>query len=430
MKSLFKSSAVVGPTPDASAPHSVDRSAIPSVTRRYYCVWGFYAFAPSFIFAIYPLFLRSRGLNQFQVNTVAATYFMVTFLTDVPTGAFADAIGRRVSVVLGCLLHAAAFMLYFYSYHYWHFIVAEIIDGVATTFGNGAIDAWAVDALDAAGFEGAKDRIFSRVAQIFRVGAMTGALMGAYIARIDLATPFLFGALAWIVAGAVGLMLMDGRAHAAAKFSMNTTIAEVGHRIVDGTRIGFSTRTVRLLAIASMIGTAAWAPYWSEWQPYFHARLGSGIEVIGWIFVCFSLAQILGAQMVSWMPWAWERRADYLTITAAISGALLLGGGLAAGRPGLAFAIFMIAQFTAAASGPVYQSWFNEQIEGDHRATLLSFGSTFATFGATAGLPVQGLLVDAAGVGVAWQAAGLLAMLEVPVYFALRGKSAANPSPP
>ena len=102
---------------------------------------SFYAFAPSFIFAIYPLFLRSRGLNQFEVNTVAGTCFLVTFLTDVPTGAFADAIGRRDSVVLGCALHVAAFILYFFSYHYWHFIVAEIVDGVATTFGNGAIDA-------------------------------------------------------------------------------------------------------------------------------------------------------------------------------------------------------------------------------------------------------------------------------------------------
>src|SRR3981189_2502876 len=109
-----------------------------SITRRYYGVWGFYSFAPSFIFAIYPLFLRSRGLNQLQVNTVAATYFLVTFLTDVPTGASADAI-------------------------------------------------------DAAGFEGAKDRIFSRVAQIFRIGATVGALVGAYSARIDLAIPFLLG---------------------------------------------------------------------------------------------------------------------------------------------------------------------------------------------------------------------------------------------
>ena len=173
-------------------------------------------------------------MNQFQVNTVAATYFLVTFLTDVPTGAFADAIGRRVSVVLGCALHAAAFMLYFYSYHYWHFILAEITDGVATTFGNGAIDAWAVDALDAAGFEGAKDKIFSRVAQIFRIGAMPGALIGAYSARVGLAIPFLLGAVGWIVVGAVGFILMDRPTRTVKQFSMSAGTATADDRWHSG----------------------------------------------------------------------------------------------------------------------------------------------------------------------------------------------------
>ncbi len=397
-------------------------SPIRSITRRYYCVWGFYAFAPSFIFAIYPLFLRSRGLNQFQVNTVAATYFLVTFLTDVPTGAFADAIGRRVSVVLGCALHAAAFILYFYSYHHWHFIVAEIFDGVATTFGNGAIDAWAVDALDAAGFEGAKDRMFSRVAQILRLGSMTGALLGAYSARGDLATPFLLGAIAWVVAGGVGFIMMDGPARTGKQFSIRAMTADVRRRMFVGTRAGFSTHAVFLLALASMFSAAAWFPFWQEWQPYFHARLGSRVELVGWILVLFSLGQIAGAEMAARMRWAREQRALYMTWNVAISSAVLLAGGLAAGRVGVAFAMFMVAQFCGGASTPVIQSWFNEEIEGDNRATLLSFGSTFATFGATAGLPVQGLIVDAFGIGSAWQGAGVLAMLQVPVFLALRRK--------
>ena len=75
-----------------------------SITRRYYLLWWFYAFGGGFVFGVYPLFLRSRGLTELQTNSVLATYFLMTFLTDVPTGAFADALNRRTAFILGCAL--------------------------------------------------------------------------------------------------------------------------------------------------------------------------------------------------------------------------------------------------------------------------------------------------------------------------------------
>src|ERR1700751_3521202 len=95
------------------------------IMRRYFAVWWTYSFGGGFLFGVYPLFLRSRGLNQLEMNSVLATYFMVTFLTDVPTGAFADALGRRRSFMLGCALRTVAFITYFFSYHYPMFILGE-----------------------------------------------------------------------------------------------------------------------------------------------------------------------------------------------------------------------------------------------------------------------------------------------------------------
>ena len=63
------------------------------VLRRYYAVSLVYALAGGFLVGVYPLFLRARGLNQLEINSLLATYFIVTFLTDVPTGVFADSFG-------------------------------------------------------------------------------------------------------------------------------------------------------------------------------------------------------------------------------------------------------------------------------------------------------------------------------------------------
>ncbi len=90
-----------------------------------------------FVFGVYPLFLRSRGLTQLEVNSVLATYFLMTFLTDVPTGAFADALSRRTAFVLGCGLRTCSFAMYFFAHHYPLFLVAESVDAIGTTSGNG-----------------------------------------------------------------------------------------------------------------------------------------------------------------------------------------------------------------------------------------------------------------------------------------------------
>src|SRR5579871_5897252 len=197
----------------------INGAALRDITRRYYAMWWGYAFAGGFLYGIYPLFLRSRGLDQFEINSVLACYFVVMFLTDVPTGAFADAMGRRRSFVLGCATRTAAFAVYFFAHRFLAFVVAECIDGIGTTLCNGAIDAWGVDALDAAGFAGIKDRLFSRISQLMNFGFMAAAIIGAYVADIDIAAPWLLGAAGFILAGAAAFPLMreDHRAgHGAA----------------------------------------------------------------------------------------------------------------------------------------------------------------------------------------------------------------------
>jgi len=385
--------------------------------RRYWSVCALYGFAPSFIFAVYPLFLRARGLNQFQTNLVAASYLVVVFLTDVPTGAFADAVGRRAAVVIGCAIHIVAFMLYFVSHHYWQFIVAEILEGFGTTFANGPIDAWMVDSLDAAGFEGPKDTIFSRQFQLMRITAMSGALVGAYVAQIDIALPFLLGAIAWTAAGVGAFILMErgaGRRRPTIYIA-----AEIRRRAIDSARLGFADRNLRLLSIAALISASVWTAWWLEWQVYFTRGFDARISIVGWIFVAITLMQMAGAEVAARMPWAWERRSSFVAAMSVIASTALIAAGLAGARMWFALAAVMLAHLASGAIGPMYAAWYNESIEGENRATLLSFGSTMATLGGTVGQPVQGKLVDVLGVGVTWQLAGLVSMTQALCYFAL-----------
>ncbi|MHB8381594.1 MAG: MFS transporter [Candidatus Binataceae bacterium] len=397
-------------------PHNAD--AIRSITIRYYVASTCYVFGPLFTFAVLPLFLQSRGLDQFQINMVTAVFVLITFLTDVPTGAFADAVGRRSAVVVGCALQAAAFLIYFLSHHYRYFIVAAAVAGLGTTFGNGPIDAWAVDALDAAGFQGAKDALFSRKFQLGEIAGMCGALSGAYIAQVNIAAPFLATAIVWIATGMVAIGLMDrgtGR-----RRSLGQMTREIRRRSINSTRLGFADRNVRLLSIAGMISALLWYGWGQEWQQYFKHGFHSGIGAVGWVSVAIIAAQIAGLELAARMPRAASaHRAAIIGAMTTLACAALIVAGLAAPHIWLALASVMLATFVMGVVGPMGFAWYNEVIAGENRATLLSFGSTMSTLGGIIGLPVQGKLVDAFGTGIAWQIAGLVSMTQVLCYVAL-----------
>jgi MFS family permease len=406
-------------------PVAIGGGRVGEITRRYYGMWLGYSFANGFLFAVYPLFLRARGLDQFQMNSVLALYFVVMFLTDVPTGAFADALGRRASFMLGCTLRTGAFLVYFFAHRYAVFLLAESIDGIGTTFCSGAIDAWGVDALDAAGFVGLKDRLFSRIIQLMNLGFMSAAVVGAYVADINIAYPWLLGAAGYVIAATAAAYLMrEERGAAAARVDLTEIPAKVAKRVTLGLRRGFRNRAVLMLSSASALTFAAWAPYWLEWPQLFNDRYGVGIWIVGWLFTVFTLARMAGAEVVARIGGTASGRGARMVGLVLAASALLFAGGALAGRPNLALTSLLLMNLCTGALQPLAQSWLNEQVESEERATLLSFNSTFSTMGGSLGLLLGGGVADVWGIPTTWKVCALILLAAAPCYWTIRHSSA------
>ncbi|HUY18327.1 MAG TPA: MFS transporter [Candidatus Binataceae bacterium] len=411
------------------APESAGAGVLRRVTRRYYAVSLIYAFAGGFLFGVYPLFLRARGLDQLEINSVMAVYFVVIFLTDIPTGAFADAIGRRNSFVIGCALRVIAFVVYFFAHRYALFILAEIIDGVGTTFCNGAIDAWGVDAVDAAGYTGLKDRLFSRIQQLTAVGWMGSALIGAYIANVDIAWPWLVGAAGYVVSAAVAMMLMEEQGAPRSTLKLAEVTLLVARRVAAGMRQGFGRRTVLFLSLANAMSFAAWSSYWMQWPQLVNDDYHVGIWIVGWIFCLLTIGQLIGAEVVARVRPDESRRGVRLATLVVGSAAMLAGAGLSARRPNVVVALLFGMRICTGAMQPLVSSWLNEQIDAEQRATLLSFANTFATLGGSGGLVIGGFAADRLGIPTTWLILAAIALLAAPCFWTLRPEAGAMPIP-
>src|SRR3989449_7700794 len=176
--------------------------------RTFYLLFGGYSLAQFFLAPVYPLFLLSRGLDLLEINLMLAIFMITIFVFEVPTGALADVAGRRFSFVLGCATRTAAFLLYARTRGFADCATAEFIDAVGTTLVSGALEAWAVDGVQAEGDGHRMEGLFSRAAVIGRTFLMVGAVGCGYLAERDLRYPWIAAAAMFAVTGAAGAALM------------------------------------------------------------------------------------------------------------------------------------------------------------------------------------------------------------------------------
>ena len=171
------------------------------------------------------------------------------------------------------------------------------------------------------------------------------------------------------------------------------------------------------------------ALYFMEWPQYFHENLGVAIWVIGWLYFFFSIGRLLGAELIARFQPTSASRATLLASLALATGTLLAGAALN-GDLRVTLAMLFVMNLCSGAMQPVSQSWINEHLQARNRATLLSFQSTFATFGGALGLLLCGWIADRRGLLAAWAVAGAIGMCSSVLYWKLRGEGAATEAMP
>ena len=122
--------------------------------------------AASFIWGINTLFLLDAGLSNFEAFAANAFFTAGMVLFEVPTGVVADTWGRRTSYLLGTLTLAGSTLLYYLLWvtegPLWQWAIVSILLGLGFTFFSGAVEAWLVDALHYAGYDGALEPVLGR----------------------------------------------------------------------------------------------------------------------------------------------------------------------------------------------------------------------------------------------------------------------------
>src|SRR6478736_2827008 len=144
---------------------------------------------------IWAVFLLSRGLSLTQFGIVEAALHVGMLIAQVPTGALADALGRRRLLVAAGFFTAIAELGYVYAPGFALICVAGGVHGIAFALRTGADEAYLFDSLAHDDAQAQFPRMLGGLWAVFQFAGAISFMAGGLIATYS--RPLAF----WLTAG-------------------------------------------------------------------------------------------------------------------------------------------------------------------------------------------------------------------------------------
>src|SRR5262245_43151034 len=354
--------------------------------------------AASFIWGINTLFLLDAGLSNLEAFGANAFFTAGMVLFEVPTGVVADVWGRRVSYLLGTITLAGSTILYWLlwvasaPFAFW--AVVSILLGLGFTFFSGAVEAWLVDALRYAGYEGGLETVMGRGQMVAGAAMLGGSVVGGVIAQVtSLGVPFLIRA---------GVLVAMFFVAARTMWDLGFTPEPSAHPAQDVRRLfnesidhGLRNPPVRWVMLAAPFASGVGIYTFYALQPYLLELWGNphAYSVAGLAAAIVAGAQILGGYLAPRFRRLFRKRTTALILSTLASVGILAALGLT-NTFWVALALLTAWAMIFAAEMPIRQAYLNDMIPSRQRATVLSFDSLMGSAGGVVVQPVLGRAAD------------------------------------
>lgn len=248
--------------------------------RRWSLAFGLYTLFTNLAFtrAVWVIFLATRGYNPFAIGLFEMCFHIGKFVAEVPTGAFADLVGRRAALVVSCVLGAIAELM-FVAPIAPVLVASFALSGVAYAFRGGADSAllWALAARSGDPDQaGRYSRLFSRMFLVMLFGEMVGSASGGALASVAILLPFLCASASLALGIAPLLLLPEQRIERAER-------PRVAVHVAAGLRAAWHDPILLGLLLVSGLTASVWTTIGFYTQLYFNA-LGFSLAAIGLIF--------------------------------------------------------------------------------------------------------------------------------------------------
>ena len=349
---------------------------------------------------IIGLFYDSHGLSATEIFLIQAAYSFSSALFSVPSGYFADVLGRKKTLIAGTILSASGFLIYANLHNFWAFFVAEAIMGVGNSCISGTDSAMLYDSLQQSQnqeylkYEG-------RVTSLGCLAETMAALFGGAIAALtSYNSVFWIQSVIALTAIPAACMLVEPSRGKLLHKSLNQ-IFEIGFFALFKHK-GLSRTTM----LSSVTGIATLTMAWTI-QTYFVIQDFSEIQTTT-IWVLLNLTVALSSLFSNKLEKIFGIKPMILMIVI-----LVPFGYFALGIPSLVVSLLFafLFYFVRGYATPVLKELIQNYCDTEIRATVLSVRDLLIRLGFTIVGPILVYLSDTYTFSFAVTAAGILFLI-------------------
>ncbi|WP_370327656.1 MFS transporter [Euzebya sp.] len=418
--------------------------------RRFLVLRGLRWLPTGITMPVLVLLLLDRGLGLAQVGVALSAQMVAVMALELPTGGLADALGRRRVLLLAGGFQIAALTLLTVAGDVWLLAATFALEGVYRALESGPLDAWYVDAAQAADPDADIEGALATGGVVLGLAITTGTLVSSGLVAWDpvaAVDPLVLPVLAALVLRIVELAAIHrlvvevrpsttdapagaGRVRSAVRRTRAEALA-VPSIVRDA--LGMVRRSRALVALVGiellwglgMIAFEVHTPARLEVvldEPAAAAALMGPASAAGWGASAIAagmaprLTRLLGATGAG-------------TALLAVQAAAVVGIGLASGPLGIVSA-FVGTMAAHGAANPVHQGLLHRAVtDPGRRATVLSANSLMASVGGGIGAIGLGALADATTISTAVLVGAAALAVAAPGYQLVR-RAAAGQEPP
>lgn len=344
------------------------------------------------------LFFQDNGLSLQRIMILQACYSLSVGLMEIPSGYAADILGRRKTLILGCVLAFVGFGLFSVSYNFWWFLVAEILLGLGNSFISGADSALMYDSLLEVKEE---DRFLKYEGRSISIGNFSEAaagILGGFLAAMSFRYPAYAQVIVTFIAIPVALSLVEPKIHKARLKSSWKSIFKVVHFSL------IEHKTLRTHIIySSVIGVSTLMMAWLA-QPFLK-DIGVNMKNYGLVWATLNI--IVG--VFAFRAHHIEKRFTELT-SLYIIGIITVSTYFFIGTHMTYLSLLVLFLFYAnrGYATPLLRNYINRYTESNVRATVMSVRSFIIRISFAIIAPFIGWIADNHSLNSAFYTMGII----------------------